>query len=88
MNSILIRNLSDQTKRALRIRAAENGRSMEEEAKTALNRHLGLGGAVLLDKHRPGLGTAIHDMFKSVGGADDLPVLTRDKQRAPPDFSD
>jgi plasmid stability protein len=37
MASILIRNLSDETKVALRIRAAENGRSMEEEARCTLD---------------------------------------------------
>jgi antitoxin FitA len=36
MASITIRNLDDGVKRRLRIRAAENGRSMEEEARTIL----------------------------------------------------
>jgi plasmid stability protein len=33
MASITIRNLDDTLKRSLRIRAAEHGRSMEEEAR-------------------------------------------------------
>lgn len=36
MASITIRNLEDDLKRRLRIRAAENGRSMEEEARAIL----------------------------------------------------
>ena len=32
MSDLLIRNLSAETKRALRIKAAENGRSLSEEA--------------------------------------------------------
>jgi len=42
MASITIRNLDDETKRKLRLQAAHNARSMEEEARevlrTALNR--------------------------------------------------
>ena len=36
MASITIRNLEDDLKRRLRIRAAEHGRSMEEEAREIL----------------------------------------------------
>ena len=36
MASITVRNLEDGLKRRLRIRAAENGRSMEEEARDIL----------------------------------------------------
>ena len=36
MASLLIRNLSDETKKALRIKAAENGRSMTEEARSLI----------------------------------------------------
>ena len=36
MASITIRNLDDDVKRRLRIRAAEHGRSMEEEAREIL----------------------------------------------------
>ena len=41
MASLLIRGLDDQLKRQLRIRAAENGRSMEEEVRRIL--HVALG---------------------------------------------
>ena len=37
MASILIRNLSDETKAKLRVRAAQHGRSLEAEARIALD---------------------------------------------------
>jgi antitoxin FitA len=37
MASILIRNLSDETKTQLRVRAAQHGRSLEAEARIALD---------------------------------------------------
>ncbi len=38
MASITIRNLKDETKKKLRMRAAENGRSLEAEARDILDR--------------------------------------------------
>ena len=38
MASITIRNLDDSTKQRLRVRAAEHGRSMEEEARDILRK--------------------------------------------------
>lgn len=81
MASITIRNLDEETKRRLRMRAAENGRSMEEEARTILNK------AVQPGSKGKGLGTAIHEMFKAVGGSE-LTPYPRERQRPPPDFSD
>ena len=86
MNNILIRNLTDQTKKALRIRAAENGRSMEEEVKTALNQHLGLGEAGPWEKP----GSWLQDMLasmRSVGGTE-FPAVMRDQGTEIPDFGD
>ncbi|MCU0830926.1 MAG: hypothetical protein MUC58_05330 [Rhizobiaceae bacterium] len=45
MASLTIRNLDENVKKALRIRAAERGVSMEEEARDALCRALGVGQA-------------------------------------------
>ena len=39
MASITVRNLDENLKRHLRIRAAENGRSMEEEVREILRRN-------------------------------------------------
>ena len=41
MASITIRNLDDDIKHLLRVRAAEHGRSMEEEARDILRRVMG-----------------------------------------------
>ena len=41
MPALLIRGLDDALKRQLRLRAAENGRSMEEEVRQILRRALG-----------------------------------------------
>ena len=43
MASITIRNLDDDIKQRLRVRAAEHGRSMEEEARDILRRVMGEG---------------------------------------------
>jgi len=42
MGAILIRGIDDTLKRAIRVRAAENGRSMEEEVRQILRHALGL----------------------------------------------
>jgi plasmid stability protein len=65
MASITIRQLEESTKRKLRLRAARNGRSMEQEAreilKTELNRQ---------EKPPKDLGQAIRDIFAPLGGVD------------------
>ena len=97
MATITIRNLDDDTKRRLRIRAAENGRSMEEEVRKileaavrALAQPRGFGEAgVELPKPpaaKRGLGTYIHELFKPLGGVE-LDIPPRTAQREPPDFS-
>ena len=81
MASITIRNLDEETKRRLRIRAQRNGRSMEDEARVIL------GTAIRPGNRGKGLGTAIHEMFKAIGGSE-LTPFPRDRQQPPPDFSD
>lgn len=80
MASITIRNLNPQVKARLRIRAATNGRSMEEEARRIL------GDAVTQGASPPkGLGTALHELFRHLGGLEpDIP--RRDPMRPPPSF--
>ena len=82
MANITVRNLDENTKVLLRTRAAQNGRSMEEEVRVILTK------AVNPAERRQGLGTAIHDLFKQVGGADDLPIMSRPANRPPPDFQE
>ena len=80
MASITVRNLEDGLKRRLRIRAAENGRSMEQEVRDILREALQREAAPTT-----GLGTAINERFKRFGGVDlDLPP--REPMREPPQF--
>jgi plasmid stability protein len=74
--SITIRNLEDDLKRRLRIRAAEHGRSMEEEARAILR-------LVVTETAPPrNLAAAIRSRVAPLGGVElDLPP--RDKMRAP-----
>lgn len=79
MASITIRNLDDGLKRRLRVRAAENGRSMEEEARDILRRTVG-------ETPPPkDLGRTIHARFVSLGGVD-LELPECGPMRPPPDF--
>ena len=80
MASITVRNLSDGVKRRLRIRAAENGRSMEEEARVILREAVGRE-----ETPAKGLGTAIHKLFKPFGGVE-LEIPPREPLREPPRF--
>ena len=78
MASITIRNLDDKVKTRLRIRAAGHGRSMEEEAR------LILAGAVEQElAPGKGFGTALHALFKPLGGVE-LKLPTREPMRDPP----
>ena len=81
MASITVRNLDDSLKRRLRIRAAENGRSMEQEVRDILRSALNEGAAPAGN-----LGTAIHELFKPYGGVE-LEVPAREPMREPPRFN-
>ena len=78
MASITVRNLDEDLKRRLRIRAAENGRSMEQEAREILRAALS-GDEALVHN----LGTAIHELFKPYGGVDPF-IPPREPMRDPP----
>ena len=80
--NITVRNLDEDLKRRLRIRAAENGRSMEQEARTILRAALAEDGAPTRD-----LGTAIHELFRPLGGVD-LSLPPREPMREPPQLGD
>lgn len=62
MASLTIRNLDDSIKELLRIEAAHNGHSMEEEARLILRRSLASVGK------GQGLGSRIHARFAQAGG--------------------
>jgi plasmid stability protein len=65
MASITIRRLPENTKRRLRMRAARNGRSMEQEARELLTT------ALAAPEPQPeNLGAAIQKLFAPFGGVD------------------
>ena len=77
MASITIRNLDDDVKVRLRVRAAGNGRSMEEEARLIMREAVSRESAP-----EKGLGTAIHELFKPLGGVE-LELPPREPMREP-----
>lgn len=78
MASITIRNLDEQTKARLRVRAAQRQRSMEEEA-----RHI-LRAALAEDASAPhDLADRIRRRFQPLGGVT-LPTTAREPVREPP----
>lgn len=80
MASITIRNLDDSLKRQLRVRAAEHGRSMEEEAREILRLAIGKPAAP------KNLGEAIHRRFAALGGVE-LELPPREPMPEPPDLA-
>src|SRR5690606_12652302 len=81
MATMTIRNLDDDLKAQLRVRAAQNGHSMEEEVRNILRSAL---------KSEPlsgrGLVNSIREMVEPYGGLE-LELPPREPQRDPPDFS-
>ena len=81
MASITIRNLDDDVKTRLRVRAAEHHRSMEEEVRIILR------DAVHTGRARPRkLATFTRECFASLGGVE-LELPPRGPMREPPVFS-
>ena len=79
MASITIRNLDDQVKTRLRVRAAEHHRSMEEEVRLILRDAVGR-------KPRPrDLASVIRSHFEPAKGVD-LELPPREPGREPPSF--
>jgi plasmid stability protein len=65
MASITIRKLPENTKRRLRMLAARNGRSMEQEARELLE-----AGLAQTEPKSENLGESIHRRFSALGGVD------------------
>ncbi len=80
MASITVRNLDEGLKRRLRIRAAQNGNSMEQEARDILK-------AALQREHLTGadLVKAIRAAVEPLGGVE-LELPPRGPRREPPTF--
>jgi len=76
--SITIRNLDEQTKAQLRVRAAHHKRSMEEEARNILREAVSASTNTRRD-----LAEAIRRRFEPFGGCD-IELPARAAMRAPP----
>ena len=79
MASITIRNLDDDVKTRLRVRAADNNRSMEEEARLILRDAVGHG------PDRRDLASVVRAHFGPDNGVD-LELPPRGPGRPPPSF--
>ena len=78
MAAITIRNLSEETHRALRARARANGRSTEAEVRTILD-------DAVYPAERIKLGSTLVELFRPLGGVE--LDIERDRSPAqPPDF--
>jgi plasmid stability protein len=82
MATLTIRQLDDNTKTRLRVRAAHHGRSMEEEAREILRSALRSSPSA-----RENLADAIRRRFAAFGGFE-LKLPRRDAVRHPPEFSE
>jgi plasmid stability protein len=81
MSTLTIRNIETEIKDKLRLVAAANGRSMEEEVRTILRSVLSQPAAA------KGLGSRLHARFAAIGGAD-LPQPKRREPTRAADFGD
>ena len=79
MASITIRNLSDDVKKRLRRQAAENGRSLEAEAREILSRNAkGRAAATPMPKTGLDLFRGIREVVEKYGGVElDIPPRTK-----------
>jgi plasmid stability protein len=84
MASLTIRQLDDKLKQKLRVRAAHNGRSMEQEAREILRAALSTTGKT----REPNLVESIRRKLAAVGGGIDLELPKRESFSEPPDFSE
>jgi plasmid stability protein len=82
MATITIRQLDENTKNRLRVRAARHGHSMEEEAREILRSALTSSSPV-----KQNLAEAIQRRFAMFGGLD-LELPRRDAVRLPPGFDE
>ena len=81
MANITIRNLDDDIKTRLRVRAAEHHRSMEEEVRVILREAVNYGHSGPRD-----LAKFTKECFASLGGIE-LELPPRSPMREPPNFS-
>lgn len=84
MATMTIRNIDDELKARLRVRAARHGVSMEEEARRILGTALASG---VREDNGASLYAAIRTRMEPLGG-EDLELPPREPMREPPDFGE
>lgn len=77
MASIVIRNLDETTKRKLKIRAAINGRSMEQEVREILQSALAQSS-----RRKANVAERVREIFGPLGGVD-MERIPREAMRDP-----
>lgn len=83
MGTLTVRNLDDETKQALRLRAARKGASLEEEVRTILREAAAEGQSP--KRRYDNLYDAIRELVEPYGGFD-LTIPERAPSRQPPTF--
>lgn len=79
MSNLTVRNLPEETHRALRVRAAQHGRSTEAEVRAILEETVRPSG-------RLKIGSEIHRIAQQIGGMDDLKIPRRRSEIRGADF--
>lgn len=80
MSTLTVRNLDDDLKARLRVRAAQHGRSMEAEVREILRESLA-------DRESSDLGTWIHGRFAGLG-LDEIEIPSRSELTRAIDFGE
>jgi plasmid stability protein len=83
MATLTIRNVDPAVQKRLRVRAAQNGRSMEAELRQILEEAVATAPGA--EESGADLATAIRERFAPFGGVE-LDIPTRESGREPPDF--
>jgi plasmid stability protein len=84
MAMLTVRNIDEQLKTHLRIRAAEDGCSMEEEVRRILRK--ALAPAPSATHPGSGLGSRLHQQIKALAGGVDIELPERSMPRPAPEF--
>ena len=79
MPTVTVRNLPEETHRALRVRAAHHGRSTEAEIRVILEE-------TVRPSNRLKIGSEIHRIASEIGNMDDLEVSRKRSQIRGADF--
>ncbi|HYU14058.1 MAG TPA: Arc family DNA-binding protein [Stellaceae bacterium] len=85
MATLTIRNVDPDVQKRLRVRAAQNGRSMEAELRQIIKDAIGPNGEA--EKDEVNLAEAIRRIFEPLGGVE-LELPPRAPGRPPPNFDE